>query len=308
MDLSDYIRDAARKTGFDICGIAPARPLLKNREVLKSWCDAGMNDKMGYLERDIDKRCDPSLLFPGAKSLVVTGLSYFNEKNLQKPGVPVISRYAYGNDYHTVIKGKLEKLLSSICSEIPGTKGRAYVDTAPLLEKAWAREAGMGWQGKHSIIINEKIGSFFFIGILVLNIELRYDPPAVRDLCGKCSKCIELCPTGAINDNKTIDARKCIAHLTLENRGPLPADIVPKLEGRVYGCDRCQEVCPWNRNVKSIAHPEFDLDAKVREMSLEDWLSMSETQFRDLFGSSAMSGVKYPQFKRNIEDAVKSII
>jgi epoxyqueuosine reductase len=266
-----------------------------------------MNDKMGYLEREPEKRFNPGLVFPGAKSLVVTGISYYSENKQKENGVPVLSRYTYGTDYHDVIVPKLEKMLTLVKERVQEAEGKAFSDTGFLHEKSWISEAGLGWQGRHSIMINKEIGSFFFIGILILNIELDYDEPFKGEYCGKCRICIDACPTAAINENRTIDARKCISNRTIENRGPIPEEIVPKLGGRVYGCDRCQEVCPWNKNIKPNSHPEFMINKELAAMSREDWESLTEDKFQKLFKKTALTRIKYEDFKRNISDALRSI-
>jgi epoxyqueuosine reductase len=305
-NLSSRIKEKAADLGFDLCGIAKARPLKENEPVLRAWCEAGMNSNMGYLGRNIEKRLNPEYLLPGAKSIVVTGLNYFSEIRQTQPGVPVLSRYAYGINYHDVITVKLDKLLAFIKTIESGTEGRPFVDSAPILEKAWAKEAGLGWRGKHSIIINKKIGSFFFIGVLILNIDLGYDDPFAGDYCGECRLCIDLCPTGAINDNRTVDTRKCIANLTIENRGPIPEEIIPRMEGRVYGCDKCQEVCPWNKKAKPNNTPEFAINPEISAMSSEDWLSLTMEQFARLFKNSAIERVKYEQLMENIKLVLNS--
>jgi epoxyqueuosine reductase len=306
ISVSKLIKEKALALGFDLCGISKARPLKERESILKNWCAAGMNGEMNYLARNIEKRIDPRSLVPEAKSLVVTGLGYYTDEIQSEPGVPVISRYAFGTDYHLVIEKKLEKLLAFIRTIRPEALGRSFVDSAPLMEKAWACEAGLGWQGRHSIVINKKIGSFFFIGILILNIELEYDKKPEEDHCGTCTLCIDLCPTGAINLNRTIDARKCIANLTIENRGPVPEDIIPKLGRRVYGCDLCQEVCPWNKKVKQKGVKEFELPEKIRNMSPEEWINLSEDQFNKFFGNSAIARRKYKPFMRNVTIVAKS--
>lgn len=304
VDLSAGIKAKAAGLGFNLCGIAKVRVLREHGPWLKRWTDAGMNDIMGYLARDMDKRLDPEYLLPGARSMIVTGLSY-NSVIMQKdPGAPLLSRYTYGNDYHEVITQKLEILFSWVKEMIPDAEGRIVVDSSCLLEKAWATEAGIGCRGKHSVIINREIGSFFFIGILVTTLETFYDKPCEKDLCGTCRKCIDSCPTGAINDDRTIDARKCIANVTIERRGPIPEEIVPSLGRRIYGCDRCQEVCPWNRQAEIKTTPEFSLDEEVAEMSLNDWRSLSQEKFSRLFTRSAMSRVKYEKLMGNIAAAV----
>jgi epoxyqueuosine reductase len=305
-NLSAGIRGKAHELGFDICGIAGARSLDEYGPHLKTWVDAGMNDKMGYLARNIEKRLNPEYLLPGAKSIVVAGLNYYSENMQRDPEAPVLSRYTYGINYHDVITARLEELFVWIKSQDLKAEGRIIVDSAPLLEKAWAKEAGLGWQGRHSILINRKIGSFFFIGTLILNIGLAYDTPFKGEYCGECRTCIEACPTGAINDNRTIDARKCIANLTIENRGPIPGEIIPLLGRRIYGCDRCQEVCPWNKKARQNKTPEFAINDEVANMSAEDWLNLSREQFVRLFERSAIGRVKYEQLIRNIEAAVQT--
>jgi epoxyqueuosine reductase len=306
-NLSVRIKQKILDLGFDICGIAKSRSLDEYGPFIETWVEAGMHDKMGYLSRDIGKRLNPENLFPEAKSLVITGLSYYSENKQKDPEAPVLSRYTYGMDYHDVITAKLEKLLAWLKSSVPGTEGKISVDAASLLEKAWAREAGLGWQGRHSLMINKNIGSFFFIGILVLNINLDYDVPFNKDYCGSCRICIDSCPTGAINDNRTIDARKCISNLTIENRGPIPEEIVPHLGRRVYACDKCQEVCPWNKHIKQNKTPEFAINEEIAELSLSDWKNLSKERFTQLFGRTSMCRVKYEKLMGNLESALKSV-
>jgi epoxyqueuosine reductase len=304
--LSLQIKKEAFNLGFDLCGIAPSRSLEERKKAIESWCGAGMNGNMDYLANNIDKRINPESLVPGAKSLIITGLNYFSENKQSEPDVPVISRYAYGRSYQDVIRGKLQKLLAFIKIMKPGAEGRPFSDTAPLLEKAWAGEAGIGWQGKHSIVINREIGSFFFIGALVVNIELDYDKPLKSDFCGNCRICIEHCPTSAINENRTIDARKCIANLTIEERGPIPEDIIPKLGGRVYGCDICQEVCPWNKNARENSNPEFKLSDEIAGMNKNDWINLSEDNFNRLFKGTPIARRKYHPFMYNVSIVTNS--
>jgi len=299
------IKEKAQELGFDLCGVAKARTLSEYEPFMNAWCDTGMNSQMVFICRDIEKRLNPGILFPGVKSMVVTGLSYYSEIKQKHPDVPLISRYAYGTDYHEVITKKLEILLAFVKKLHSNADGKAVVDSAPVPEKPWAKEAGLGWRGRHSIMINEKAGAFFFIGILLLNIELIYDEPYVEDHCGSCRLCIDSCPTGAINDNRTIDAGKCIANLTIENRGPIAEEIIPKMGRRVYGCDRCQEVCPWNKDVEPNRNPEFILDERIAEMKVGEWKSMTRERFTSLFTGSAMKRVKYKQFMRNVGIVLK---
>jgi epoxyqueuosine reductase len=305
---SILIKEYAAEVGFDLCGFAPARSLDEYREALTKWTVTGMNGDMSYLGQNLDKRLDPRILVPGAKSLIVTGLSYYTEKKQGGKGIPVISRYAYGENYHSVIKEKLNKILTFIKSIHPEVSGKSFVDSAPLLEKAWGREAGLGWPGKHSILINKKIGSFFFLGVLIINLDLDYDQPEKEDCCGSCSLCINACPTGAINSNRTIDARRCISYLTLESKSPIPDDLVVKLEGRAFGCDRCQEVCPQNKAPKHHNTPEFELPAEVEQMTAEEWKNLSRKDFKRLFKDSAILRRSYCRFMDNIEAAMSESV
>lgn len=299
--LSDLIREKSKELNFDLCGIAKAGALEENGIILKKWCNDGMNDKMKYLERDVEKRINPELHLPGAKSIIITGLSYNSPFGQKDPEAPILSRYTYGNDYHDIIKEKLSLLLEFIKAKAPGCEGKVYVDSGTMFEKPWAVKAGLGWQGKHSIMINREIGSFFFIGELILNINLDYNHKIESDHCGSCRKCIDECPTGAINDNRTIDARKCIANLTIENRNPIPEEFIPKLGRRVYGCDRCQEVCPWNLDARPNNHPELKISDEVASMTRSEWLLLTPETFNRLFGKTAMSRVKYDQFIQNVQ-------
>jgi epoxyqueuosine reductase len=301
---SALIKEYAAEIAFDLCGITRARSLNEHRAALIQWAFEGMNGDMSYLGQNIEKRLDPSILVPGAKSLIVTGLNYYTEKKQGGSGVPVISRYAYGLNYHDVIKKKLHKLLDFIKTIHPDALGRSFVDSAPLLEKAWGREAGIGWPGRNSILINKQIGSFFFLGIIVLNIELDYDEPAKEDYCGKCTLCVDSCPTGAINNNRTIDSRRCIAFQTLESRTAIPDDIVLKLEGKVFGCDRCQEICPWNKRSKQHKTPEFDLPPEVQLMTADHWKNLTRKDYKRLFKGSAIARRSYCRFMDNIEAAL----
>jgi epoxyqueuosine reductase len=266
-----------------------------------------MNGDMTYLGHNIEKRTDPRILVPGAKSIIVTGLNYYSEKKQGGNGVPVISRYAYGINYHDVIKEKLNKIRDFIKSIYPEAFVRSYVDSAPLLEKAWGREAGLGWPGKHSLLINREIGSFFFLGVIVVNIDLEYDQATEEDNCGACKLCVDSCPTEAINNNKTIDTRKCIAFLTLESKSLLPDDLVSKLEGRAFGCDKCQEVCPWNKKAKPHKNPEFELPAEVGLMTAENWKNLSRKDYKRLFKASAIGRRTYCRFMDNIIAASASV-
>jgi epoxyqueuosine reductase len=298
--LSILIKENVRKQGFDLCGIAPSRPLEEHAATIKEWCSSGMNGAMSYLGRNIEKRIDPGLLFPGTKSVIVTGLNYYTDKKQGGNGIPVISRYAYGTNYHDVIKSKLNKVLEYIKRISPEAEGKTFVDFSPILEKAWAREAGIGWPGRHSILINKEIGSFFFLGIILLDQELNYDKPFSEDHCTNCRLCMESCPTQAINENRTIDVRKCIAYLTIEAKEPVPEELAVKMEGRVFGCDRCQEVCPWNAKARPNRIPGFQLSVELERMTEEGWINLSGEQFSRLFKKSAIARRTYDWFMKNV--------
>jgi epoxyqueuosine reductase len=306
-NVSRLIKNYAAEIGFDLCGIAQTRSLEEHREILKRWALTGMNADMTYLGQNITKRIDPRILLPGAKSVIVTGLNYYTGAKQGGNGVPVISRYAYGLNYHSVLKSKLNKILAYIRTINPDVIGKAFVDSAPILEKAWGREAGLGWPGKHSVLINKEIGSFFFIGILVVNIDLDYDKPYEKDHCASCRLCIDACPTSAINDNRTINCPKCIAFQTLEAKTQIPDEVVVKLEGRIFGCDRCQEVCPWNDKAKPHKTPEFELPVEVERMTAENWKNLTRKDYKRLFKDSAIGRRSYCRFMDNIEAALQII-
>jgi epoxyqueuosine reductase len=299
--ISLLIKEKAHDSGFDLCGFAPSKILKEHEPIIRNWCSSGMNGDMNYLAQNIEKRTNPGLLISGAKSVIVAGLNYYTEIKQGGNGIPVISRYAYGVNYHDVIKEKLNKILDYIISISPEAKGKVFVDSAPIIEKAWAREAGLGWPGRHSILINNNIGSFFFLGVIILNIELDYDEPFSEDHCGICRLCIDSCPTGAINENRTIDVRKCIAYLTIESKNTVPEELAIKMEGRVFGCDKCQDVCPWNRKSKQHKNSEFDLPEEVQQMTTEEWHNLSKEQFNRLFKRSAIERRTYKKFIRVIK-------
>jgi epoxyqueuosine reductase len=245
------------------------------------------------------------LLFPGTKSVIVTGLNYYTAKKQTGNDVPVISRYAYGANYHDLIIAKLNKIIDFIKTIHPGAGCKSFVDSAPLLEKAWARKAGLGWPGKHSVLINRHIGSFFFLGIILTDLELENDIPNDEDLCGTCSLCIQACPTEAINGNRTIDTRKCIACLTIESKLPVDENIVPKLQKRIFGCDICQEVCPWNRRARQHSVDEFEPSAEFLAMTAEEWENLSLEKFKMLFKNTAIGRKKYDVFMKNVTNVTK---
>ncbi len=298
--LSILIKEKAYDLGFDLCGIAALKDIREHAPLIQQWCSSGMNGDMTWLGLNIEKRTSPQSFFPSAKSVIVTAMNYYTDEQQIGENVPLISRYSYGADYHYVIRDRLNKLLDYLKSKQSDIEGKCFVDSSPVLEKAWAREAGLGWPGRHSILINNKIGSFFFLGGLIINIELNYDEPFKEDHCGDCRICIDACPTGAINENRTIDARKCISYLTVESKNPVPDELVHKLGGRVFGCDKCQELCPWNKNAKKHKVPEFVLSEDVKSMTKEEWENLSEYQFKRLFKGTPVERRKYNIFMRNV--------
>jgi epoxyqueuosine reductase len=300
-DLSRKIKDFALSSGFDLVGIAHSKQLEDHREVLNNWSATGMNADMGFISRGVEKRTDPAFLVYGARSVIVAGINYYPAEKQGGNGIPVISKYAYGKDYHAVLGEKLNNLFEFIISCEPTVKGKVCVDSAPILEKAWASEAGLGWIGKNSILINRETGSFIFLGEIVLNIDLECDKPLNQDFCGSCRLCVESCPTKAINENKTIDARKCISWLTVENKNVIPEEYKGKLADRVFGCDICQDVCPWNKDIQPHNNPDLKLSERIRAMSREEWSSLSFDYFNKIFENSAVERATYCRFMRNIK-------
>jgi epoxyqueuosine reductase len=299
-DLGKKIKCYAISIGFDLVGIAPSKQLTDHKEIINRWLAAGMNAGMSFFARDVQKRLNPAFLLDEARSVVVVGINYFPDEIQGGNGIPIISKYVYGKDYHMVVSEKLNDLLEFIVSCEPAARGKVCVDSAPILEKAWAREAGLGWIGKNSLLINKKIGSFLFLGELVLNLDLQYDKPFSKDYCSSCSICLESCPTNAINENKTIDARKCISWLTVENKNAIPEEFRGKMEERIFGCDVCQNVCPWNKKAQPNHIPEFVLPEELKRLTLKDWINLSKEEYHTLFLRSSVKRRTYEQFMENV--------
>ena len=265
------IKEKARLLGFDYCGIAAAKPLTEDARRLEKWLANGMHGQMTYMENHFDMRINPQLLVPGAKSVITFLLNYFPSQE-QSADSPRISKYAYGRDYHLVIREKLSELLSYIRTEIGEVNGRGFVDSAPVLERSWAVNSGLGWVGKNGNIINKKHGSFFFIATLICDLELNYDTPFINDYCGTCTRCIDACPTDAILPDKIVDGSKCISYFTIELKDALlPADMKNKFEGWMFGCDTCQDVCPWNRFSQSTSEKQFTPIPEILNLSSGQW-------------------------------------
>ena len=299
--LAERIKEKAREIGFEKAGIVPAVPLDVEKHRLDAWIEQGFHGDMAWMERDPEKRTDPQLLFPGARSVVVVALNYYTPHiHDEHAGKGKISRYAWGDDYHDVMREKLNALLEWIKSIEPRAEGKACVDTAPMMDKAWASSAGLGWIGKHSNLITREVGSWVFIGSIILNIELDHHDEAVDDHCGTCTACIDACPTGAIVEPYVVDSRKCISYATIELRtATLPSEIVPNMQGWIYGCDICQEICPWNRFEEPTDNERFNPRNSETSIELDQVLAWSPETYAERFRRSAIKRAKLPGLKRN---------
>ncbi len=294
------IKQKARELGFGYCGVSRAEFLEEEAPRLETWLNQGMHGQMAYMANHFDKRLDPRRLVDGAKSVISLLLNYYPEKEIEtEPGGYKISKYAYGTDYHFVIKDKLKELLGFIGEEIGEVNGRAFVDSAPVLDKAWAKKGGLGWVGKHSNLINRETGSFFFIAELIVDLELDYDGP-VKDYCGTCTRCLDACPTGAITEPYVVDGSKCISYFTIELKEQIPAEVKGKFDNWIFGCDICQDVCPWNRFSKPHQEPQFNPGTGLTEMKKADWEEITAEVFNRVFKNSAVKRTKLEGLRRNI--------
>lgn len=298
---TQFIRDEAYKLGFNFVGFAKAERMEAEAKRLEAWLNNGFHGAMHYMENYFDKRIDPTLLVEGAKTVVSFMFNYHNPEKQTDTIAPKISMYAYGEDYHHVIKNKLKTLLEIINNNIGEVNGRAFVDSAPVLERDWAKRAGVGWVGKNTLIINPKAGSNFFLAELIIDLELTPDAP-MKDYCGTCTKCIEACPTKAIAPNGyLLDSTKCISYLTIELRDALPNEYQTKMENWMFGCDICQDVCPWNRFATKHNEPAFEPSENLLSMKKNEWLEITESVFNSIFKKSAVKRTKYAGLKRNID-------
>ncbi len=299
------IKDKACELGFDDCGFARAEKLGRDAVVLREWLGKGMHSGMTWMENHFDKRTDPTLLVPGARTIISVLLNYYNPRMQEDPEAPVISRYAYGRDYHKVIRKKLKLLLEFIREIMPGTSGRVFADSAPVMEHAWASRAGLGWIGKNSLLLSKKSGSYVFIGEVITDAELEYDEPG-SDHCGTCRLCVDQCPTHAINSDRTVDAGKCISYLTIEHRDEIPGEFRDSFFNRVFGCDICQDVCPWNHKLEPHKVADFRPPEELMTLDAEAWYGMSEERFDSLFEGSAVKRTKFSGLRRNLDFLKKS--
>ena len=297
---SQQIKAWAAELGFQSCGIARAGFLEEEAPRLEAWLKNGHHGEMSYMENYFDKRLDPRLLVDGARSVISLSLNYYTDEQQLDSTAPKISKYAYGNDYHHVIKDKLKQLHHLIQDNIGEVNGRAFVDSAPVLDKAWAKKAGLGWIGKNSNLISKSVGSFFFLAELIVDLELEYDIAPTADHCGTCTKCIDACPTEAIVAPYVVDGSKCISYLTIELKNEIPATFKDKMDGWMFGCDICQDVCPWNRFSVLHNEPAFKPHPDLLGMSKQDWHEITEDVFKKVFQKSAVKRTKFEGLKRNI--------
>lgn len=287
--------------GFLLCHIAKAEFMTEEARRLDEWLSQDYHGDMSYMANHFDKRVDPRLLVPGAKSVISLAYNYYSNVRQIDPEAPQISMYAYGKDYHKVVKKKLQQMLEWMKTSFGNINGRVFVDSAPVLERDWARRSGLGWMGKNTMIIHPKKGSWFFLAEIITDLEMVYDQQ-LSDYCGTCTRCIDACPTEAIHENGYLmDGSKCISYLTIELKKKLPLEYKDKMENWMFGCDICQQVCPWNRFAESHSEPAFLPKEKLISMSKEEWHDLSEPLFDELFEGSAVKRTKYEGLKRNIK-------
>ena len=292
-------RSIGKRLGFLSCGISKAEFLEEEAPRLEKWLNKGMHGEMSYMENHFDKRLDPTKLVDGAKSVISLLLNYFPSEK-QDSNSYKISKYAYGTDYHFVIKDKLKSLLHFIQEEIGEVHGRAFVDSAPVLDKAWAARSGLGWMGKHSNLLTQQVGSFYFVAELIVDLDLEYDHP-VTDHCGTCTACIDACPTEAIVEPYVVDGSKCISYYTIELKNEIPSEVRGKFEDWMFGCDVCQDVCPWNRFSKPHQEPLFNPHPDLLSMTRKDWEEITHEVFQKIFKKSAVKRTKFSGLRRNID-------
>lgn len=304
-DLTQAIKHEALRLGFEDCRMAKAERLDEDAFLLESWLNQQMHGKMAYMENHFDKRVNPQLVVEGAKSVISLAYNYYTSNQQADSSSPKIAMYALGEDYHTVVKDKLEQLLQYIRSIAGDVNGRCFVDSAPVLERAWAKKSGIGWVGKNTNLLTKRKGSYFFLAEIILDLELEYDSP-VKDYCGTCTKCIDACPTDAIYEPYKVDGSKCISYFTIELKDEvLPADYKGKFENWMFGCDICQHVCPINSQAQPHNEPRFQPSAQLLGMTKKDWQELNEETFRNLFRLSPVKRTKFKGLKRNIEFLLK---
>ena len=293
------LKAEAKRLGFLSCGISPAGFLEEEAPRLEKWLQEDRHGKMGYMANYFDKRLDPTLLLPGAKSVISLLFNYHTESEQQDPKAPKFAKYAYGEDYHYVLKDKLKSLFQFLQNEVGDLNGRVFVDSAPVLEKAWAAKSGLGWVGKNTNLISKSIGSFFFITEIICDLELEYDGPTT-DHCGSCTACIDACPTEALTPYE-IDASKCISYLTIELKDQIPTEFQNKMDNWAFGCDVCQTVCPWNRFSQAHQEPRFQPKEELLQYSAKDWKELTQETFQVIFKSSAVKRTGFKRLKQTFD-------
>lgn len=295
------IKKKATELGFDYCGIAPAQKLDEDAVRLEKWLQQGMHGSMQYMEKYFDLRIDPGKLVPGARSVITLLKNYYPSQQQQTDG-PKISKYAYGRDYHEVIRSQLNQLIDDIKENIGAIHGRGFVDSAPVLERTWAQKSGLGWVGRNGNLITKQSGSYYFIATLICDLQLEYDDPFAKDYCGTCTRCIDACPTDAILPEKVVDGTKCISYFTIELKEMIiPETMKGKFDNWMFGCDTCQDVCPWNRFSKPHDEQLFNPIPEILNLSTKEWENMTEETFRSIFKESPLRRSKYEGIRRNLK-------
>ncbi len=295
------IKQQAAALGFSYCGIAKAQQLDDDARRLENWLLQGKHGSMQYMEKYFDLRVDPTKLVPGAKSVITLLMNYFQEQQ-QDTNAPGISKYAFGKDYHEVIREKMNAFYAFIQEQIGEVHGRGFVDSAPVLERSWAQRSGLGWIGRNGNLITKQQGSFFFIATLIVDLELEYDDPFAKDFCGSCRKCIDACPTGAIQENKVVNGNQCISYFTIELKDMLiPDEMQGKFSNWMFGCDTCQDVCPWNRFSKQTTETAFTPIPEILNLTTRDWGNMTEDSFKKIFRHSPLKRSKFKGIQRNLK-------
>ena len=297
---TQILKNEAYKLGFSFCGVSKSEFLESEEPRFSKWLSENRNGKMAYMQNHFDKRLDPSKLVEGSKSVVSLLYNYYTYKQQNDPTAPQISKYAFGEDYHIVVKDKLKQLVDILREQIGDIEGRAFVDSAPLLEKAWAAKSGLGWIGKNANLINKGNGSFFFLAELIVDVEFEYDH-SVKDYCGNCTACIDACPTQAIYEPHKVDGSRCISYFTIELKDSIPNEYKGRFGNWAFGCDVCQDVCPWNRFSKPHHEPRFDANPSMLSMNKKDWIEITEDIFEKLFKNSPLTRTKYNGLLRNID-------
>ncbi len=298
--LTKFLKNEALQLGFEKINIAKAVELTEEARKLEQWLNKGYHGEMQYMENHFDKRIDPRKLVEGAKSVVTLMFNYYPEETQGNDEVPKFAKYAYGEDYHNVLKNKLKLLLQKLKDKVGDINGRCFVDSAPVLERDWAKHSGLGWIGKNTLLITPQKGSYFFLAELIVDVEFCYDAP-IKDYCGSCRKCIDACPTKAISEKGyLLDASKCISYFTIEYRNDLPQELKNDFQNWAFGCDICQDVCPWNRFSKANTEPAFQPDPEFLKMGKKEWLELTAEVFEAVFKKSAVKRTKFEGIRRNI--------